>query len=58
MNTVMMSVEPRNINRQVAPGLRRPANAELRTREYLTPAEIEEMIKAARDGRWGIVTRH
>jgi integrase len=53
MNTLMTLVEPRTVNRQVAPGLRRPANAELRTREYLTPAEIEKLIEAARDGRWG-----
>ena len=31
----------------------RPANAELRTREYLTPAEVEKLIKAAKEGRWG-----
>ena len=37
----------------VDPVLRRGTNAELRTREYLTPAEIEELIKAAKDGRWG-----
>jgi len=36
----------------VDPVLRRGTNAELRTREYLTPAEIEELIKAAKDGRW------
>src|SRR5271167_4404520 len=53
MNTLMTLVEARNVNRQVESGLRRPANAELRTREYLTPAEIEKLIKAARDGRWG-----
>jgi type 1 fimbriae regulatory protein FimB/type 1 fimbriae regulatory protein FimE len=32
---------------------RRAANAEMRTREYLTPAEIEKLAKAAKDGRWG-----
>jgi type 1 fimbriae regulatory protein FimB/type 1 fimbriae regulatory protein FimE len=31
----------------------RPANAELRAREYLTPAEVEKLIKAAKDGRYG-----
>ena len=30
-----------------------PANAELRTREYLTPAEVEKLIKEARQGRYG-----
>jgi type 1 fimbriae regulatory protein FimB/type 1 fimbriae regulatory protein FimE len=32
--------------------LRRP-NAELRTREHLTEAEVEKLIKAARENRWG-----
>src|SRR6516164_114103 len=54
-------VEPCNENRQVAEDqvidarimpLRQP-NADLRSREYLTPAEIEKLIKAAKDGRWG-----
>lgn len=31
----------------------RPANSQLRRREYLTPAEIEKLIKAARPGRYG-----
>jgi integrase len=44
-------VEPCNENRQVAPG--RVANADMRGREYLTPAEIERLIKAAKDGRYG-----
>jgi integrase len=38
-------------SRQVAPG--RVTNAELRPREYLTPAEVEKLIKAAHDGRHG-----
>jgi integrase len=48
-------VEPCNENRQVerqAPG--RVTNAEMRSREYLTPAEIEKLIKAAKHGRWGL----
>ena len=45
-------VEPCNENRQVAPG--GAANADLRSREYLTPAEIEKLIKAAKEGRWGL----
>jgi len=32
----------------------RPRNSALRSREYLTPAEIEKLIKAAKDGRWGL----
>jgi type 1 fimbriae regulatory protein FimB/type 1 fimbriae regulatory protein FimE len=42
-------VAPNNLNRTVP--LRRP-NAELRTREYLTPAEVNRLIKAARHGRY------
>src|SRR4029079_9863816 len=45
-------VKPCNENRQVAPG--RVANADMRSREYLTPAEIEKLIKAAKEGRWGL----
>ena len=30
-----------------------PPNSELRTREYLTPAEVEKLIKKARQGRYG-----
>jgi len=40
-------VTPRNVNRSVPV---RPANAELRSREYLTPAEVERLMKAARNG--------
>jgi integrase len=53
MNTQLRLVEPCNENRQVEPILRRGTNASLRTREYLTPAEIEGLIVAAKDGRWG-----
>src|SRR5262249_8948366 len=31
----------------------RPANAELRSREYLTVAEVERLMKAAQHGRYG-----
>jgi integrase len=47
-------VEPCDENRQVEPTLRRVTNAEMRSREYLTPAEIEKLIKAAKEGRWGL----
>ena len=43
-------VEPNNIYRKVP--TRRP-NAEMRTREYLTPAEVEKLIAAAKLGRHG-----
>jgi type 1 fimbriae regulatory protein FimB/type 1 fimbriae regulatory protein FimE len=52
MRSRLRLVEPSNISRQVAPG--RATNAELRTREYLTPAEVERLIKAAKEGRWGL----
>jgi type 1 fimbriae regulatory protein FimB/type 1 fimbriae regulatory protein FimE len=51
MNARLKLVAPRNENRQVMPT--RPANTDLRSREYLTPAEIERLLKAAREGRWG-----
>ena len=41
-------VEPNNIYRKVP--TRKP-NAETRTREYLTPAEVEKLIAAAKLGR-------
>ncbi|MGA2254417.1 MAG: tyrosine-type recombinase/integrase [Thermoguttaceae bacterium] len=51
MTAHLRVIEPCNENRQVAPG--RTTNAELRPREYLTPAEVEKLAKAARDGRYG-----
>jgi integrase len=50
MSAPLRLVEPRNENRSVPI---RPANAELRSREYLTVAEVEKLMKAARDGRYG-----
>jgi len=50
MNAQLRLVTPSNENRSVPT---RPANAELRTREYLTPAEVEKLIKEARQGRYG-----
>jgi integrase len=44
-------VAPRNENRRVV--AIRPANAELRPREYLTVAKVEALIKAAKAGRHG-----
>jgi type 1 fimbriae regulatory protein FimB/type 1 fimbriae regulatory protein FimE len=32
---------------------RRRRNSDLRTREYLTEAEVERLIEVARDNRWG-----
>jgi type 1 fimbriae regulatory protein FimB/type 1 fimbriae regulatory protein FimE len=50
MNAQLRLVRPRRENRSVPV---RPANAELRTREYLTPQEVEKLIKEARQGRYG-----
>jgi site-specific recombinase XerD len=44
-------VTPTEVNRTVAP-TRRP-NAELRTREHLTPSEVEAVIEAAKANRHG-----
>jgi type 1 fimbriae regulatory protein FimB/type 1 fimbriae regulatory protein FimE len=44
-------VAPDTVNRTVTP--KRPPNAHLRTREYLTEAEVERLMNAARKNRWG-----
>src|SRR4029077_16879418 len=44
-------VSPATVNRTVRP--KRPPNADLRTREYLTEAEVERLMKAATRNRWG-----
>src|SRR5262249_15852943 len=47
-------VAPTTEKQTVAPDIaqRRP-NAALRSREHLTPDEVEHLIAAAKDGRWG-----
>jgi type 1 fimbriae regulatory protein FimB/type 1 fimbriae regulatory protein FimE len=44
-------VRTATVNRTVTP--RRPRNVDLRTREYLTEAEVEGLTNAAKDNRWG-----
>ena len=44
-------VTPTTVKRTVTP--RRLPNASLRTREHLTEAEVERLIKAAGKNRWG-----
>jgi integrase len=44
-------VAPATVKRTVTP--KRPRNADLRTREYLTEAEVERLLKAAKGNRWG-----
>jgi integrase len=42
---------PIAVNRTVTP--KRPPNSKLRTREYLTEAEVERLMNAAKRNRWG-----
>jgi integrase len=44
-------VTPATVNRTVTP--KRLPNGDLRTREYLTEAEVERLTNAARKNRWG-----
>ena len=44
-------VTPSIVIRTVMP--QRPPNADLRTREYLTEAEVERLMTAAKRNRWG-----
>jgi len=44
-------VTPSAVKRTVAP--KRPPNRDLRTREYLTEAEVERLMKAGTRNRWG-----
>ena len=44
-------VTPNTVKRTVTPKRRR--NGDLRTREYLTEAEVERLMKAATGNRWG-----
>jgi hypothetical protein len=50
MSAQLRLIKPSHKNRSV---LARPPNAELRTRDYLTPAEVEKLMKEARQGRYG-----
>ncbi len=50
-NSALQLVAPTEVFRTVAP-TRRP-NAELRTREHLTPGEVDALIEAAKANRYG-----
>lgn len=50
-NSTLRLVEPTTEIRTVP--VRRPKNSELRSREYLTPAEVAQLVKTAGDNRWG-----
>jgi integrase len=51
VNRHLKLVSPTAVIRTVAS--RRPPNRDLRTREYLTEAEVERLMKAATRNRWG-----
>jgi integrase len=52
LTLVMPAIENGQVdNRRYPPPRRR--NIETRPREYLTPAEVEQLIEAAKGGRWG-----
>jgi integrase len=46
------SVGPANVKRTVTLPLRKP-NAAYRSREHLTEREVERLVEAAKDNRWG-----
>jgi integrase len=50
-NRHLRLVTPATTNRTVTP--KRPPNANVRTREYLTEAEVERLMEAAKGNRWG-----
>ena len=45
-------VRPANVKRTVALPVRKP-NAIYRSREHLTEREVERLVEAAKDNRWG-----
>jgi len=51
INSHLKLVSPPTVNRTVWP--KRPPNRTMRTREYLTEAEVERLMTAARKNRWG-----
>jgi integrase len=50
-NSALRLVTPTEVKRTVTP--RRPKNADVRTREHLTPSEVEVLIEAAKGNRRG-----
>src|SRR5882757_66171 len=51
MKPKLRIIAPSPVNRTVTP--RRRPNAEIRTREHLTEAEIEKLLKTVGTNRWG-----
>ena len=56
MNAHLRLVTSCNVNRKVDPVLRRPTNADMRTREYLRPAEIEQLSGQPKTAAGAIAT--
>jgi len=52
MKSHLKLVKPDAENRAVAP--RRLANSKYRSREHLTPSEVEKLIEAAKTNRYGL----
>ena len=50
-NAHLKLVTPAPVKRTVTP--RRPPNSDIRTREYLTEAELEKLMNAAKGNRYG-----
>ena len=48
----LKAIGPANVKRTVALPVRKP-NAAYRSREHLTEREIERLVEAAKDNRWG-----
>jgi integrase len=48
----LKAVGPANVKRTVALPVRKP-NAAYRSREHLTEREVERLVEAAKDNRWG-----
>jgi integrase len=48
--TALKIVSPPTIKRKVTP--RRPKNLDVRTREYLTEKEVEQLIEGCKNNRW------
>ena len=53
LNKSALKLVPPTIVKQTVSMARRRPNAELRTREYLTEAEIKRLLAAVGDNRWG-----
>jgi len=55
MKPMLRLISPTIENRAVSTGSlpRRPKNAELRQREYLTPTEVDQLLAAAKANRYG-----